>query len=231
MRQFDRILDIGGDSVTVEAGALYIDVAKQLQGYGLQCYVNVELGNLSMGSAACGGTKDASMPGEFGQVCSYATRIKVVTPSGERMEIGEDQPELLQMARSNYGLFGVVYEVTFKVRPLQAMAVHHQSFTLDEFARQLPQLKTRGESIMLYLNPFTDRVTVEVRRYHPAPPLTPFTTFQWVLRNLVWSNVGPAYSHFVWTYLPNPALRDALLNGFYRLVDLPLVGIIPGDAP
>ncbi len=230
MRHFDRILDIDGDSVTVEAGALYIDVAKQLQRYGLQFHVNVELGNLSMGSAACGGTKDASMPGEFGQVCSYATRIKLVTPSGERVEIGEDQPELLQAARSNYGLFGVVYEVTFKVRPLQAMAVHHESFTLDEFARKLPELKQRGESIMLYINPFTDRVTVEFRRYHPASPATSFTTFQWALRNLVWSNFGPAYSHFVWTYIPIRSVRDALLNGFYRLVDLTLVAVIRGRA-
>ncbi|HEV7665962.1 MAG TPA: FAD-binding oxidoreductase [Chloroflexota bacterium] len=228
MRHFDRILDIGPDSVTVEAGALYIDVAKQLQRYGLQFYVNVELGNLSMGSAACGGTKDASMPGEFGQVCSYATQLKLVTPAGERVTIGEDQPDLLQAARSGYGLFGIVYEVTFKVRPLQAMAVHHESFTLDEFAHQLPELKTRGESIMLYLNPFTDRVTVELRRYRPATPTTSFTTFQWALRNSVWSTVGPRYSHLVWTYVRLPALRDALLNGFYRLVDLVLVAFIRG---
>jgi len=132
------------------------------------------------------------------------------------------------VARSNYGLFGIVYEVTFKVRPLQAMAVHHESFTLDEFARQLPELETRGESIMLYINPFTDRVTVEFRRYRPANPSTSFTTYQWALRNLVWSNLGPAYAHFVWTYIPTPAVRDALLNGFFRLVDVVLVALIRG---
>src|SRR3712207_8422128 len=54
---------------------------------------NVEIGNLTIGSAACGGTKDASMPGEFGQACSYASALKMVTPSGEIVEIMEDQPE------------------------------------------------------------------------------------------------------------------------------------------
>ncbi len=44
----------------------------------------------------------------------------------------------------------------------------------------------------------------------------------------MWSNLGPAYSHFVWTYIPLIAVRDALLNGFYRLVDLTLVGLIRG---
>jgi len=76
------IVEIGLDTVTTGAGALYIDVAKELEKRDLQFFVNVELGNLSLGSAATGGTKDASMPGEFGQVCSYAAAIKMVTPDG-----------------------------------------------------------------------------------------------------------------------------------------------------
>src|SRR5581483_11803650 len=117
MRNMDRIVEIRDDSVTVQAGALYIDVNQELRRHGLQFYVNVEIGNLTIGSAACGGTKDASMPGEFGQVASYASRIKMVTPDGELVEVTEDDPELLQATRSSYGLFGVVYEATFKVRP------------------------------------------------------------------------------------------------------------------
>ncbi|MGH9629121.1 MAG: FAD-binding oxidoreductase, partial [Bryobacteraceae bacterium] len=82
MRGMNRILEITDDSVTVEAGAILIDVANALRERGLQFYVNTEIGNLSMGSAACAGTKDSSMPGEFGQVSSYCTRIKMVLPSG-----------------------------------------------------------------------------------------------------------------------------------------------------
>lgn len=108
MKGMNRIIEIGSDTVTAEAGALYIDVAKALQEHDLQFYVNVELGNLTIGSGACGGTKDASMPGEFGQVCSYAVGIKLVTPSGELLEVTEEQPELLQVMRSSYGLLGIV---------------------------------------------------------------------------------------------------------------------------
>ena len=116
----------------------------ELQLHSLQFFVNVEIGNLTMGSAACGGTKDASMPGEFGQVASYATNIKMVTPDGELVEVTDADPELLQVTRSSYGLFGIVYEVTFKVRPLAPMRVYHERFTLDEFADRLPALKARG---------------------------------------------------------------------------------------
>ena len=57
-----------------------------------------------------------------------------------------------------------------------------------------------------------------------------FTTFQWALRNFVWSNLGPAFAHFAWTYLPIPSMRDALLNGFFRLVDLALLYVIRGHS-
>ena len=64
--QMTDIIEIGEDFVTTQAGALYIDVARKLQEHNLQFFVNVELGNLTIGSACCGGTKDASMPDEFG---------------------------------------------------------------------------------------------------------------------------------------------------------------------
>src|SRR5712691_9186022 len=158
VRRLNRIIRIGPDSVTTEPGALYIDVAKELENNDLQFYVNIELGNLSMGAAACCATKDASMPGEFGQVNSYAIGMKIGTPSGELVEITEDEPELLQAARSSYGLFGIVTEVTFRVRPLQAMAVEHEVYTLDEFARRLPDLIARGQSMMFYIFPFLNKI-------------------------------------------------------------------------
>ena len=74
MSKMNSILDIGTDTVTVQAGAIAIDVAHELQKHGLQFYVNTEIGSLSVGSAACAGTKDASMPGEYGQVGSYITQ-------------------------------------------------------------------------------------------------------------------------------------------------------------
>jgi FAD/FMN-containing dehydrogenase len=164
MRHMNRILNIGPDTVTAEAGALYIDVAKELQKHSLQFHVSTEIGSLSLGSGACCGTKDASMPDEFGQVCSYAIAMKMVTPSGEVVEVTEEQPELLQAMRSSYGLFGIVYEVTFRVKPLRSMAVRHKTYRLKAFDRELPGLKARGDSIMMYINPFINKITVEFRR-------------------------------------------------------------------
>ena len=60
--QMNKILDIDEQArtITMQAGVLHIDAARELERHSLQFYVNVELGNLTVGSGACGGTKDAS---------------------------------------------------------------------------------------------------------------------------------------------------------------------------
>src|SRR5215472_9480167 len=103
MSKMNQILDIGKDTVTVQAGAIALAIAKALEKHGLQFYVNTEIGNLTVGSAACAGTKDSSMPGEYGQVGSYITRIKMVLPSGELLEVTDAQPDLMRLVRSSYG--------------------------------------------------------------------------------------------------------------------------------
>ena len=60
--------------------------------------LNIEIGNLTLGSAACCHTKDGLDGREFGQVSSYVTAIKWVNPAGELEEASEDtNPELLRL--------------------------------------------------------------------------------------------------------------------------------------
>src|SRR5579864_7776425 len=102
--KMNRILNVGADTITVEAGARHIDMARALETRGLQFYVNTEIGSLTAGSAACAGTKDASFAGEYGQVGSYVIGVKMVLPSGDLFEVTEaDQPDLMQLVRSSYG--------------------------------------------------------------------------------------------------------------------------------
>ncbi len=211
MKGMNRILQITGDRVTAQVGALYIDVAKELQRNGLQFYVNIELGNLTMGAAACTHTKDASFKEEFGQVCSYAIGFKAVQPNGDILVVGEDQPELLQAMRTSFGLLGLVYEVTFKVKPLKPMAFHHETFTVDEFERQLPALRERRESMMYYLFPFQDKISVEFRKY--VDDGQPASSLAWKIRNLSWGTVVPGMGAAIRKTIPSPKVRYALFEG------------------
>lgn len=228
MSKMNQIQQITADSVTAQAGAIYIDVAKELEKRNLQFYVNTEIGNLSVGSAACSGTKDGSMPGEYGQVGSYVTGIEMVLPSGEILKVDESQPELLQQVRSSYGLFGIVTQATIRVRPILPLAVYHETFTLEDFVQKLPELIARNESMMYYVFPFDNLITVEFRKYNPAGSGLP-NRVVWPLRNYLWGSLGPAFCHQVEAEIPDPAIRYGVIDGFCAMWRFKLTNLIRSD--
>lgn len=119
MKQVMKI-DAKKMTFTAQAGMEMIEAARILRKRKLQFMLNIEIGNLTLGSAACCQTKDSLDAVEFGQVSSYVIGVKWVTASGELAEASEARnPELLPLMRSSYGLAGIVYEVTFRIKPLE----------------------------------------------------------------------------------------------------------------
>jgi len=115
-------IDLRNMTFTAQAGLQFIKASKALRSQNLQFMTNIEIGNMTLGAAACCHTKDGLDGVEFGQVNSYVTKIKWVTPAGEFAEASEtDKPDLLRFVRSSYGLCGIIYEVTFRVKPLEAV--------------------------------------------------------------------------------------------------------------
>lgn len=227
--KMNSILSISGNTLTVQAGATHLNMAKALEAQNLQFYVNTEIGSLSAGSAACAGTKDASFPDEYGQVGSYVIGAKMVLPSGELLEVTEaDQPDLMQKVRSSYGLFGIIYEVTYKVKPLTRMAVHHKTYSLADFLSALPDLKALGYSIMYYMFPFADKITVEFRKYNPAATGDP-NHAAWALRNHIWGTSGPKFGHDVEGAFSIPAVRYGIIDAFNAAWRLQLETIVVSD--
>lgn len=226
MTGFNRILQIGTDSVTVEAGALYIDVAKELDKHGLQFFVNIELGNLTIGSGACCGTKDGSFPGQFGQVNAYVTSIKLVTPSGELMEVTEaGDPELMQVMRSSYGLLGIVYEATLRVRPIRPLIVENVTYSLAAFEEALPSILKRDQAMMFYMSPYLDRITVEFTRFGEEVRREP-SRWGWKLRNEVWKTFGPGLSYLCTHYISNPKVRYFVIDTSHRIQQWTLTNVV-----
>jgi len=226
MRGMNRILQITDETVTAQAGAILFDVAHELKNRGLQFYVNTEIGNLSLGSAACARTKDGSMPGEFGQVSSYCTRMKLVLPSGKLLEGSDDSdPELMQMLRSGYGTFGIVTEATFRIRRIQPMEVFHETFTVKDFCARLPELWARGYSMMYYMFLFDELVTVEFRKYNSKAGGKP-DEHVWPLRNYLWSQAGPRTCAQAERDLENKIIRYKFIDGFGALWRFKLENLI-----
>jgi len=227
--KMNSILSIGADSLTVQADATHLAMAKALEAKNLQFYVNTEIGSLSAGSAACAGTKDASFDGEFGQVGSYVTGVKMVLPSGDLLEVTEEaQPDLMQQVRSSYGLFGIIYEVTYKIKPLTPMHVHHTTFSLKDFIAALPDLKALKYSMMFYIFPFADKITVEFRKNNPGATGEPQRA-GWALRNHIWGTSGPKLGHDVQQNISDAKIRYGIIDSFNATWRFQLENFVTGD--
>jgi FAD/FMN-containing dehydrogenase len=227
--KMNRILAIGADTVTVEAGALYRDIGQELMRRHLQFHVNTEIGSLSAGSAACAGTKDASMPGEYGQVGSYVIGVKMVLPSGDLLEVTEaEQADLMKQIRCSYGTFGIIYEVTFRVRPLTPMAVHHKTFSVSEFTAALPELKALNYSMFYYMFLASDRITVEFRKYNPEAKGNPDRKV-WEIRNYFWGTAGPRFANHLESSVLSAEARHTILDTFNAMWRFKLDHVIVSD--
>lgn len=222
LSDMDEIIEIDKEAktITMQAGVQHIDAAKELEKHGLQFYVNCEIGNLTVGAGACAATKDASYYSteedewEYGQVNSYVVGMKAVQPNGEILEVTEEDGDLMEVMRSSYGMLGVIYEVTFKVKEIAPLAVEHVYYHVDEFADRFEALVSQNRSMMLFLFPFLDTVIVEYR--YDGNQLES-GSWQWDLRNWVWKTGSPFVGRTVSGFVPSQRLRSWMLNGYNRL--------------
>jgi hypothetical protein len=213
LNRMRKIIEITDETVRVQAGALFIDVSSELERKGLEFPINLEIGNVTMGSAACCASKDAAFPGGYGQISSYCTAMTMVKADGSVITIDESQPDLLRVARSSYGLLGIVTEVTFKVQKIQPISIVHDKMTIDAFIEALPEMLTGPASISYYLFTFIDRVIVQVRTPTDAPGRP--NRIVWKLRNIGVAYLVPIFSALV-SKLPFRWLRNFIAAIFYH---------------
>ena len=195
MTGMTRILEIGHDFVTAEAGALYIDVAEELARHDKQFHINTEIGNVTLGAVACAATKDSSLIGtsHWGQVSSFVSGLKIVKPDGTVASYDEtDHPGAMRLLRSSYGLLGVLVEVTLRIKPTTAVYARHRTYTIDAFRAAMPELIAQGNALMMYFYPFCEKVMVEERR--ELPGVKPTSSGRWWLRNAFWRHLGPWFT-------------------------------------
>jgi FAD/FMN-containing dehydrogenase len=145
-------IDTAKKTLTAQAGLQLVDAAAALRKKDLQFMLNIEIGNITLGSAACCQTKDSLDGVELGQVNSYVTAIKWVSPSGELMEASEStNPELLPFIRASYGLAGIVYEVTFTLKPLEIIAFDYDVHDVEDLKEStIKKAISSNQSIVLW---------------------------------------------------------------------------------
>ncbi|HEY1339635.1 MAG TPA: FAD-linked oxidase, partial [Bryobacteraceae bacterium] len=103
-----------------------------------------------------------------------------------------------------------------------------ETFTLEQFTARLPELKARGQSMMFYIFPFENLITVEFRRYNPGAAGPP-NRVAWPLRNYMWANAGPLFCRQVEQNIGDKDVRYGVIDGFCAMWRFKLENLVKSD--
>jgi hypothetical protein len=211
-------IDAENMTFTAQAGMQIIDAAKALRAQKLQMILNIEIGNMTLGSAACCHSKDALDGIQFGQVSSYVTRMKWVTPAGDLAEASDaDNPELLYLMRSSYGLCGIVYEVTLQIKPIEALHFTYLPIAADQLTQaQVDNLLDASEGLICWT---VNRTAIFQQCFRVAEPGI-LSSLLADIRRFLWSYAEAQAGQLINRFVTDPALRNALQQGDFDAAKL-----------
>lgn len=189
---FRQIDEPGAGSVTVGAGVTMFELQRFLKERGRQIAVTPEIGNATAGSVACCGTKDASLKDGPGQISSTVIGVKMIDATGATVTVTEaSDPARLRLIRSSYGLFGIVYEVTFATCPLQM--VEYRATELAVPGPSLDEVRGGADGFLAFLFPYNRTLVVERRTIRDDTPHV-LDGLKCKARNHLWKTGGHPFS-------------------------------------
>jgi hypothetical protein len=206
----NRVLKIDRDTVTVQPGISLPELAEVLGEEGLELVGGFDLANRTVGGAVCAAGLEASMAGDVGQFASHVVQIKVLSPNGKKFVVNEKTKSLLALMRLSYGLLGIVYEVTLRVRPIQGFSVQRAKVSFKDFGKLGPKLVGATAGVKLYLLPFRDRIYLELRR--PAAEKDPGRKLAWRIKDWAVYSALPEAARSLGMALPIRQLRYPLID-------------------
>jgi hypothetical protein len=97
------------------------------------------------------------------------------------------------------------------------MLVETITYTLEEFERELPAIRARGDSMFMYLFPFNRKINVEYRSYTEGPPPKGHG-WRWGVRNYFWMRVLPYVGYLASTHIPVKPVRYAVIDSVNAVI-------------
>ena len=169
-----------------------------------------EFANRTAGGAVCGAGMEASIAGDASQFAGHAIQLKVIGPQGKRFVVTDNTKSLLALMRLSYGLLGVVYEITLRVRPVQGFSVRAGKVSFKDFAKVGTRLGAANAGVKLHLLPFSDLVFFELRER--AAVNAKGASFAWRLKDWAAYSALPAVARSLAHAIPVASLRYPLID-------------------
>ncbi len=210
LSRMNRILRIEGNTVTVQPGVTLAELADRLREDRLELVGGFDLANRTVGGAVCAAGLEAATSGDGGQFAAHVIRLKVVSPEGRKLEINRKAATALGIFRLSYGLLGIVYEITLRVRAIRGFEIRAAKIDFKDFRKLAPRLASARSGIKLFLLPFRDRIYIELR--NPTQDSTPGRKFAWRLKDWACYSALPGAARSLARVVPIRQLRYPLID-------------------
>jgi FAD/FMN-containing dehydrogenase len=126
------------------------------------------------------------------------------------MNIENTQRHLLSAFRLSYGMLGVIYEVTLRVRPIMTFAASHRSMDIDTFSHVADRLAKGNVGLKFYLMPYRNYVYLDLRHYDNNSKST--YDAPWKIKDWGESTVLPNVFKSLSRVMPIPSVRYQLID-------------------
>lgn len=153
----DRVLEVEGTRVTVQAGIRLKILCEELATRGLSLSIVGSVLEQSLAGAIATGTHGSSV--RHGNLASAVEGLVLVTGTGERLALDADDPRLAG-ARVSLGGLGIVTQVTLRVEEAFRVVETTESRLVDAVEASLPELAGSAEYLKVWWLPHTDRAVV-----------------------------------------------------------------------
>lgn len=210
----DRILEFDETTVRCQAGVRVGDLVRALAERGQELPLTPEMGHMTVGSVAVTTLPQASYEPGLAQMSSLVQELKLVTPQGKPVTVGESNTDLKRVIASSFGLLGVVHEVLLRVQPLTPVKIDYQVLSLKEFAARFASIVGAPGALRLHISPIKEEITVERRTVDDTANIT--RSGIWQIRKSVMRNVLPAFGSTVGSVLARPGVAGAMVSGVQR---------------
>jgi L-gulonolactone oxidase len=208
----DQIVHIDAYKLTVTAqtGVRLGKLISELAAEGLELIGNFEQTERTIGGAISSPCMGPGIGDKASMLSTQVVSLKVVTASGKLMKVNDTQPHLLNAFRLSYGMLGIIYEVTMRVRPIMNFAASHRSMDVDTFADISDRLDDGNVGLKFYLMPYRNHVYLDLRHYDEDPGST--FNAPWKIKDWGESTVLPNVFKSLGRVVPIPSIRYQLID-------------------
>jgi len=210
----DKILEFDETTVRAQAGVRVGTLVRALAERGQELALTPEMGHMTLGAVAVTTLPQASYEPGVAQMSSLVKELKLITPQGKHVTVGERSTDLLRVLSSSFGLLGVVHEVVLRVQPLTPVKIEYQALSLKEFSARFASIINAPGALRLHISPIKDEITVERRTIDEMANIS--RSGIWQIRKSVMRNVLPAFGSTVGSVLAAPGVAGAVVSGMQR---------------